>query len=81
MINKLSRQHVFNAPIVTEVSPASDFYEAEDYHQNYFNHKQSKPYCSFVIQPMLSKFAIDFREKIKPYNYKAILYSIISANI
>lgn len=66
MINKLSRQHVFNAPIVTEVSPASDFYEAEDYHQNYFNHNQSKPYCSFVIQPMLSKFAIDFREKIKP---------------
>lgn len=66
MINELSNQHVFDEPIVTEVSPASDFYEAEDYHQDYYNHNQSKPYCSFVIQPKLNQFAIDFKEKIKP---------------
>ncbi|RZK17924.1 MAG: peptide-methionine (S)-S-oxide reductase, partial [Pedobacter sp.] len=37
-----------------------------DYHQDYYNHNQSKPYCSFVIQPKLNQFAIDFKEKIKP---------------
>ena len=66
MINEFSKQHVFDEPTVTEISPASDFYEAEDYHQDYFNHNQSKPYCSFVIQPQLNQFAIDFKEKIKP---------------
>jgi len=66
MIDELTRQDVFTKPIVTEVVPVSDFYEAEDYHQNYFNQNQGKPYCAFVIQPKLNKFAIDFKEKIRP---------------
>ncbi|MGM9475126.1 peptide-methionine (S)-S-oxide reductase MsrA [Pedobacter sp. GSP4] len=66
MIGDLTRDAVFEKPIVTEVTPTAEFYEAEDYHQNYFHDNQSKPYCAFVIQPKLNKFATDFKNKIKP---------------
>jgi peptide-methionine (S)-S-oxide reductase len=66
MIKKLTDEHVFSKPIVTEITPASEFYKAEDYHQNYFNENPVKPYCSFVIQPKLNKFAKEFLDKIKP---------------
>lgn len=66
IIAALTQQNIFDKPIITEVVPATEFYEAEDYHQNYFNDNQGKPYCSFVIQPKLNKFATDFRNKIKP---------------
>jgi peptide-methionine (S)-S-oxide reductase len=63
--NKLDEEKVFNGPIVTEISPASVFYKAEDYHQNYYNLNQDQPYCSFVIQPKLEKFRKVFKEKAK----------------
>jgi peptide-methionine (S)-S-oxide reductase len=66
MIKRLTAEQVFNKPIVTELSPVSEFYKAEDYHQNYFNENALKPYCSFVIQPKLNKFAKEFLDKIKP---------------
>ena len=66
MIDKLTNELVFDRPIVTEVAPVSDFYKAETYHHNYFNNNPNQPYCSFVIQPKLMKFAENFREKIKP---------------
>lgn len=66
MIKKLTDEHVFDQPIVTELSPASEFYKAEDYHQNYFADNQTKSYCAFVIQPKLNKFAKEFTGKIKP---------------
>lgn len=45
----------FDAPIVTEISPAFEFYEAEPYHQNYFANNPNAPYCMFVIRPKLQK--------------------------
>ncbi|MDB5112479.1 MAG: msrA [Mucilaginibacter sp.] len=66
MIKRLTEEKVFDKPIVTEVTPASEFYKAEAYHQNYFTDNPSKPYCAFVIQPKLNKFAKEFTEKIKP---------------
>ncbi|WP_026898886.1 peptide-methionine (S)-S-oxide reductase MsrA [Daejeonella oryzae] len=66
MIDKLEKDLVFDNSIVTEIVPVSKFYEAEDYHQNYFNQNTNKPYCSFVIQPKLAKFTSEFRDKIKP---------------
>jgi peptide-methionine (S)-S-oxide reductase len=45
----------FDSPIVTEVSKLGIFYEAEDYHQDYYRNNQSQGYCSFVITPKLSK--------------------------
>jgi peptide-methionine (S)-S-oxide reductase len=66
MIKRLTEESVFDKPIVTQIAPASEFYKAEDYHQNYFADNPMKPYCAFVIQPKLNKFAKEFTEKIKP---------------
>ena len=66
MIDRLTREMVFEKPIITEISPISQFYEAEDYHQNYFNQNTDKPYCAFVIQPKLNKFIKDFGDKLQP---------------
>lgn len=66
MIKRLTDEKVFDRPIVTEVTPASTFYKAENYHQNYFNNNPGNPYCAAVIQPKLYKFAKEFTEKIKP---------------
>lgn len=62
---KLDESGAFDAAIVTEISPATVFYKAEDYHQNYYNLNSSAPYCSYVIQPKLEKFKKAFKEKLK----------------
>jgi len=56
LINKLTEEQVYEDPIVTEVVPAQTFWEAEDYHHDYFNNNPQNPYCSAVIQPKLQKF-------------------------
>ncbi len=66
MIKKLTDEQVFDKPIVTEVTAASTFYVAEDYHQNYFNDNRMKPYCVFVIQPKMNKFAKEFADVMRP---------------
>lgn len=62
---KLTEAKAFDDPIVTEISPFTTFYKAEDYHQNYYNLNGSAPYCSFVIKPKLDKFKKVFKEKLK----------------
>lgn len=62
---KLTEVKAFDNPIVTEISPFTVFYKAEDYHQNYYNLNGSAPYCSFVIKPKLDKFKKVFKEKLK----------------
>lgn len=62
---KLDKSGAFNNPIVTEISPYTVFYKAEDYHQNYYNLNGSAPYCSYVIQPKVEKFKKVFAEKLK----------------
>lgn len=52
-------------PIVTEISPAKEFYKAEDYHQNYFNQNGEEGYCKYVIQPKVEKFEKIFKSKVK----------------
>jgi peptide-methionine (S)-S-oxide reductase len=66
MIKRLTEEHIFAKAIVTEITPASEFYKAEDYHQKYFANNPHNSYCSIVIQPKLNKFAKEFTEKIKP---------------
>ena len=66
VINELTAGAIFDKSIVTEISPATEYYKAEDYHQNYFNRNSGQSYCAVVIQPKLAKFAENFREKIKP---------------
>jgi peptide-methionine (S)-S-oxide reductase len=62
---KLDSSGAFERTIVTEISPASAFYKAEDYHQNYFNLNSNVPYCTYVIQPKLDKFNKVFSNKLK----------------
>jgi peptide-methionine (S)-S-oxide reductase len=62
---KLDKSGAFASPIVTEISPMTVFYKAEDYHQNYYNLNGNAPYCTFVIQPKLEKFKKVFAEKLK----------------
>lgn len=65
MIQLLTEEKVYNYPIVTEISPASAFYTAEAYHQDYFNQNSYQPYCSMVIQPKLNKLLKEFKDKIR----------------
>ena len=52
-------------PIVTEITPVSNYYKAEDYHQNYFELNPNQPYCRAVIDPKVQKFRKAFGEKRK----------------
>jgi peptide-methionine (S)-S-oxide reductase len=65
IIKELNASGVWSAPIVTEVSPATEFYPAEDYHQDYFKNNTSAAYCNFVIVPKLNKFKQVFKDKLK----------------
>ncbi len=56
---------VWDDPIVTEISPLTNYYKAEDYHQNYYNNNPNKGYCSAVIYPKLKKFYKEFPDLIK----------------
>ena len=55
-IKELEQQAVFDRPVVTAVEPADIFWEAEDYHHDYFNQNPGNPYCAAVIAPKLQKF-------------------------
>ena len=52
-------------PIVTEISPSQKFYQAEDYHQNYYETNPNQPYCRMVIDPKVRKFRKEFQEQLK----------------
>ena len=56
---------VWDAPLVTELSPVETYYKAEDYHQNYFQQHPFQGYCAFVVAPKLAKFREVFAAKSK----------------
>lgn len=62
---KLNEENAFSGPIVTEISPYTKFYKAEDYHQNYYNDNPSQGYCVFVVKPKMDKFKKVFQNKLK----------------
>lgn len=62
---KLDASGAWSDPIVTEITEASIFYPAEDYHQEYFSLNGSQPYCNFVIRPKVEKFKKVFKDKLK----------------
>ena len=64
LIAELDAQGLWRNPIVTEVRPAATFYEAEDYHQDYFRNNPQQPYCAFVVSPKLKKFRERFAAKV-----------------
>ncbi|MFM2369016.1 MAG: hypothetical protein RL619_1316 [Bacteroidota bacterium] len=64
-IDLMTRENTFEKPIVTVVSPATLFYEAEDYHHNYYNQNKLQGYCSYVITPKVEKLKKIFKDKLK----------------
>lgn len=65
LIESLNSQNIWNARIVTEVSPLDKFFIAEDYHQEYFARNQAQPYCQAVVAPKVAKFRKHFLEMLK----------------
>ena len=65
VIEKLTKDQLFDSPIVTEVVPSSTFYIAESYHQEYFVQNPSQPYCAYLISPKIAKFRQQFANKLK----------------
>ena len=63
IITELTASGEFKDPIVTRVVPLEKFYEAEDYHHDYYAQNQNKPYCRLVIDPKLEKL----RKKFAPF--------------
>ncbi len=65
VIKEIEAQKLYSSPIVTEVTPFTNFYAAEAYHQDYFANNGSQGYCQIVIAPKVTKFREHFREKLK----------------
>lgn len=61
----IDKSGAWDNPIVTEVSTLTSFFEAEGYHQDYYENNPSRGYCAFVIAPKVEKFERVFRNKLK----------------
>ena len=62
---ELNVSGAWDKPLVTEISPFTVFYKAENYHQDYYNQNGSQGYCQYVIQPKVDKFKEVFKGKLK----------------
>lgn len=63
--DRLSKSGAFASPIVTEITKASTYYSAEDYHQDYYSLNPNQGYCQYVIQPKVENFRKAFANKLK----------------
>jgi peptide-methionine (S)-S-oxide reductase len=62
---KIEKSGTFKDPILTEISPLINFYEAEDYHQDYYRFNPNQPYCRVVIAPKIKKFTAKYQDRLK----------------
>lgn len=65
VIKQLEQEKVFQDPIVTEITEAGEFYEAEQEHHDYYNQNRNQPYCRVIIDPKVQKLRHTFSEKLK----------------
>ena len=63
-ISRVNASGAYSGPVVTEVSPLSDFYVAEDYHHNFYEDNKTYPYCAIVIDPKITKLYKNFGELV-----------------
>ncbi len=62
---KLNKSEAWSKPVITAIEPLKNYYNAEDYHQNYYNANPDQLYCRYVIQPKLDKFEKVFKDKLR----------------
>ena len=65
IIAEISEQRIWPDPVVTEVTALNNYFEAEAYHQDYFNNNPQNTYCNMVVAPKLAKFKQKFASKLK----------------
>jgi peptide-methionine (S)-S-oxide reductase len=65
VIQELSAQGLWARPVVTEVTPFTAFYEAEEYHKEYYRRNPDSLYCQAIITPKLAKFRKEYVEKLR----------------
>ena len=64
-IKHLNNEGAYDSPVVTEVTAFDEFYEAEEYHKNYYKNNPDQGYCRMVVRPKVEKFEKVFKEKLK----------------
>lgn len=62
---QLNDENAFSKPVVTQIAPMTEFYRAEDYHQDYYKNNADQTYCVYIIRPKLDKFRKAFKSKLK----------------
>lgn len=67
-MQKAEKSGKFADPIVTQITTAGDFYQAEKYHKNYYDSNRSNSYCKIIIDPKIQKLYKKYRSKLKPEN-------------
>ncbi|WP_026376820.1 peptide-methionine (S)-S-oxide reductase MsrA [Aestuariibacter salexigens] len=65
IIQEMTEQQIWEAPIVTQVEALHNYYQAEDYHQDYFSNNPQNQYCNMVVAPKLAKFKKTFAARLK----------------
>lgn len=63
---EVEQAKTYRRPIVTEIEPFTNFYKAEDYHQDYFNNHPEQGYCRLIIDPKVQKLLKQYRNDVKP---------------
>ena len=63
-LQKLEAENVWDKPIVTQIVEINNYFEAEDYHHNYYENNPGNPYCQSVVRPKVEKFRKVFAEKM-----------------
>jgi len=61
-IEQVNASDVYRDPVVTEVTPFEVFYDAEEYHQDFYNRNRTYPYCSVLIDPKVEKLYKSFKD-------------------
>ena len=67
----LEKEGIYKDPIVTEIVPFTNFYEAETYHKDYYDKNKQYPYCTFVINPKIKKLLEKYGNEVKE-EYKSL---------
>jgi peptide-methionine (S)-S-oxide reductase len=62
---ELKQSGYYKNPIVTEITPFTNFYVAENYHKDYYERNKDQPYCNFIIDPKIQKLLKEYSQDVK----------------
>ena len=65
VIDEIGQSGIWDDPLVTQLAPLTEFYPAEDYHQDYYENNPYQPYCLMVVRPKVNKFRAKFSQRLK----------------